>query len=154
MLLACAYSRGAIVSKMRRASCRKDTAARNGKVPATMVKDMAFIAYSVRDVPAATSFYRDVIGLKPGESFGEHWVEFDVGSTTFGIGNGESLGFEPGKSTGASFEVDNIDEMRERLAASGAEVSEVHKFPNCSACFAKDPEGNRFALHQRASAER
>src|ERR1039457_1332905 len=49
-----------------------------------MIKDMAFFAYSVRDVPAATAFYRDVVGLTPGHAFGEHWIEFDVGSTTFG----------------------------------------------------------------------
>lgn len=117
-----------------------------------MVKDMAFIAYSVRDVPAATAFYRDMVGLQPGESFGEHWVEFNVGSTAFGIGNGETLGFEPGKSTGASFEVDNIGEMREKLASGGIEVSQVHEFPNCKACFVTDPEGNKFALHQKSSS--
>ena len=114
-----------------------------------MVKDLAFVAYSVRDVPAAAAFYRDVVGLQPGESFGDHWVEFNVGSTAFGIGNGESLGYEPGRSTGASFEVDDIEGMRGRLLASGAKVTDLHDFPNCSACFVTDPEGNQFALHQK-----
>ena len=116
---------------------------------AHMVKDMAFIAYSVRDLPAATAFYRDVLGLQPAESFGDHWMEFSVGSTTFGIGNGESLGYPPGQSTGASFEVDDIAAMRERLAKHGVTVSDVKDFPSCSACFASDPEGNKFALHQK-----
>ena len=115
-----------------------------------MVKDLAFIAYSVRDVPRATAFYRDVVGLEPGEAFGDHWIEFNVGSTTFGIGNGEGLGFMPGTSTGAAFEVDDLGGMRERLLAHDAEVTEISTFPSgCSACFATDPEGNRFALHQR-----
>ena len=114
-----------------------------------MVKDIAFVAYSVRDVPRARDFYRDTLGLTPGESFGDHWVEFDVGATTFGIGNGESLGFKPGASTGAAFEVDDIEGMRERLQQSGVEVSEVHDFPVCRSVFASDPEGNKFALHQR-----
>lgn len=116
-----------------------------------MVKDLAFVAYSVRDVPAAIAFYRDVVGLQPGESFGEHWAEFNVGTTAFGIGNGESLGYEPGKSTGASFEVDDIEAMRNKLLQHGTKVSDVHRFPNCSACFVTDPEGNQFALHQRRS---
>ena len=116
-----------------------------------MVKNMAFIAYSVRDVPAAIKFYRDVVGLKPGDMFSEHWAEFDVGSTTFGIGNGEPLGYEPGKSTGASFEVDDIRAMREKVLQSGVTASEVKDFPNCSACFVSDPEGNKFAFHQRRS---
>ena len=116
-----------------------------------MVKDIAFVAYSVRDVPRARDFYRDTLGLVPGDASGDHWVEFNVGSTTFGIGNGESIGFVPGSSTGAAFEVDDMPAMRERLLAAGAEVSEIYEFPACSSCFASDPEGNRFALHQRRS---
>lgn len=116
-----------------------------------MVKDLAFVAYSVRDVPKAIAFYRDVVGLQPGHSFGDHWAEFNIGSTAFGIGNGESLGFEPGKSTGASFEVDDIAAMHEKFVKRGVKVSELHDFPVCRACFVTDPEGNVFALHQRKS---
>lgn len=114
-----------------------------------MVKDIAFVAYSVKDVPAATKFYRDVIGLKPGQAFGDHWVEFDVGPTAFGVGNGTPLGFIPGTSTGAAFEVDDIAEMRERLVKNNIPCSELNDFPNCYSVFVTDPEGNRFALHQR-----
>ncbi len=114
-----------------------------------MVKGIAFFAYSVRDVPRARAFYHDVLGLELGESFGDHWVEFDVGGTTFGIGNGEPLGFEPGRSTGAAFEVDDVKAMRKRLSESGSEASEVHEFPGCYSVFATDPEGNKFAVHQR-----
>ncbi len=114
-----------------------------------MVRDVAFFAYSVRDVPRARTFYAETLGLKEGQSFGDHWIEFDVGNVTFGIGNGEGLGFIPGASTGAAFEVDDLPAMRERLKAGGAEVGEVLEFPACITCFARDPEGNRFALHQR-----
>lgn len=114
-----------------------------------MVKDLAFVAYSVRDVPAATAFYRDVVGLTPGESFGDHWAEFNLGSTAFGVGNGEPLGFLPGKSTGAMFEVDDIEAGRERLLKHAKDVSEIHEFPGCRSVFASDLEGNRFGLHQR-----
>ena len=61
-----------------------------------MIKEMAFVAYSVRDVPAARAFYRDTMGLTPGDSFGDHWAEFELGNVTFGIGNGEPLGIIPG----------------------------------------------------------
>jgi predicted enzyme related to lactoylglutathione lyase len=117
-----------------------------------MVKDLAFVAYSVSDLPRAVAFYRDVVGLRPGQAFGEHWAEFDIGSTAFGVGNGTPLGFIPGKSTGAMFEVDDIEAARERLIAGGAgNVSDVNDFPNCRSVFASDPEGNRFGLHQRSS---
>ena len=118
-----------------------------------MVKDIAFVAYSVRDVPRARGFYRDTLGLTPGDASGDHWVEFNVGSTTFGVGNGESLGYEPGASTGAAFEVDDLQAMRDRLQAAGSEVTEIYEFPACSSCFARDPEGNRFALHQRRPSQ-
>lgn len=113
-----------------------------------MVVDMAFVAYSVRDVPKAIAFYRDVIGLKPGASFGEHWAEFDVGNTAFGIGNGEPLGIIPGTSFAATFEVDDVAAERERLLAAGVPVTDVHESPVCWSAFVTDPEGNRFGIHQ------
>ena len=114
-----------------------------------MVKGIAFFAYSVRDVPRARAFYAETLGLTTGEQFGDHWIEFDVGNATFGVGNGESLGFQPGASTGAAFEVDDITATREKLQESGVEVTDLFEFPACVTCFASDPEGNRFALHQR-----
>ena len=117
-----------------------------------VVKEIAFFAYSVRDVPRAQVFYRDVLGLKPSGVFSDHWSEFDVGNATFGIGNGEPLGYVPGASTGVAFEVDDVNAVRERLRESEVEVSEVHDTPVCFVCFASDPEGNRFAIHQRKAA--
>ncbi len=116
-----------------------------------MVKDMAFIAYSVRDVPKAREFYRDVIGLTEGMSFGDHWVEFQVGATTFGIGNGEPLGIAPGSSFAATFEVDDVAAERERLLGRGIAVSEIHDSPVCYSAFVTDPEGNKFGIHQSKS---
>jgi len=114
-----------------------------------MVKDMAFIAYSVRDVPKAREFYRDVLGLTEGDTASDHWVEFDVGSTTFGIGNGEPLGIAPGSSFSATFEVDDVAAERERLLGRGIAVTDSNDFPNCYSAFVTDPEGNKFGIHQR-----
>jgi predicted enzyme related to lactoylglutathione lyase len=113
-----------------------------------MIEDVAFIAYSVRDVPRAVAFYRDVLGLAVSRSFNEGFFEFDLGASTFAI-DGDPPGYEPGTSTGLNFEVSDIVAVRDRLAASGVEVSAVYEFPACAVCFTKDPEGNRFALHQR-----
>ena len=114
-----------------------------------MYKSLAFIAYSVKDVPGAIAFYRDVIGLKPGDMFGDHWAEFDVGDFTFGVGNGESIGIMAGSCASAAFEVDDIQTEHDRLSARGVKVSDVSDSPFCRTCFVTDPEGNRFALHQR-----
>src|SRR5215469_3481922 len=114
-----------------------------------MYKELAFIAYSVKDVPRAITFYRDVIGLKPSDMFTDYWAEFDIGDRTFGVGDGESIGIKAGSQGSAAFEVEDIAAERERLAALGAPVTEVHDNPMCRSCFVTDPEGNRFALHQR-----
>ena len=115
-----------------------------------MVQELSFVAYYVRDVERALHFYRDVVGLCPGEWFNDLWIEFDLGNATFALdGTGEELGITPGTSTGAAFEVDDIDAAQKRVLAAGADVSDVHDFPRCRACFARDPEGNRFILHRR-----
>lgn len=114
-----------------------------------MVKEMAFVAYSVRDVPRARTFYGDVLGLTIGESYGDRWVEFDVGGLAFGIGDGSPIGIEPGSGSSAAFEVDDLTAMRERLQQHGVAVGDVSESPVCFSCFVTDPDGNRFALHQR-----
>lgn len=114
-----------------------------------MITDIAFFAYSVRDVPAAIAFYRDVLGLQPGELVNEHWAEFAVGDMTFGVGNGEPLGMPPGKSFGAMFEVDDINAERARLVKAGVDASDVHDGPVCLSVFFADPEGNKLGIHQR-----
>lgn len=114
-----------------------------------MVKGMAFVAYSVTDVPRAIAFYRDVIGLTPGDMFGERWAEFEVGGATFGIGQGKSIGIQPGSQFSAVFEVDDLAGTREYLKERGVEVTDIRESPVCSSCFVTDPDGNRFGLHQR-----
>jgi predicted enzyme related to lactoylglutathione lyase len=114
-----------------------------------MVTGIAFLAYSVRNVPAATAFYRDTLRLTTGDMVSEHWVEFDVGGVAFGIGNGEPLGFIPGASTGLMLEVDDAAAEHARLLALGANVEELIETPVCWMAFVRDPEGNKLGIHQR-----
>lgn len=113
-----------------------------------MIKDIAFVAYAVSDVPRSVAFYRDVVGLPLGKAFNAGYVEFVAGSTAFAV-DGEPAGYAPGTCSGVAFEVDDVDAVRERLAGHGATVSEVYDFPVCWICFAQDPDGNRFAIHRR-----
>lgn len=112
------------------------------------VKSIAFTAYAVRDVPRAVAFYRDVVGLGPGDAFSDQFVEFNIGPSTFAV-DGDPPGYEPGTGSGVNFEVDDVDAARARLVEHGASVTDVYDFPVCRVCFAEDPDGNRFALHQR-----
>lgn len=113
-----------------------------------MIKDVAFIAYAVSDVPRSVAFYCDVVGLPPGKAFNDGYVEFDTGSTAFAV-DGEPAGYAPGTCSGVAFEVDDVDAVRERLAGHGVTVSEAYDFAACRICFAQDPDGNRFAIHRR-----
>lgn len=115
-----------------------------------MIKGMAFVVYPASDVERAVAFYRDTIGLTPADSFGDAWVEFDVGGSTFEVvGNAQSIGLEPGTQFSAAFEVDDVATVRSSLAAKGVTVTDVMEFPACFSAFVTDPDGNRFALHQR-----
>lgn len=113
------------------------------------VKEVAFTAYAVSDVPRATAFYRDVLGLEQGERFSDQFIEFNVGSTAFALDGDPPPGAEPGKSAGMHFEVDDIVAMHEHLRKHNVTVSDVYDFPVCFMCFAKDPDGNSFGIHQR-----
>lgn len=116
-----------------------------------MVREIAFIAYAVSDVPRAVAFYRDVLGLEPGETFNDEFVEFNVGSAVCAVDGSPLPGCEPGSCKGLGFEVDDIAAARHRLVERGAQIIKVYGFPSCSACFAQDPDGNRFTLHQRGA---
>jgi len=114
-----------------------------------MIKAFAFVCYPVKDVAAATTFYRDVVGLKPAQRLSERWSEFDVDGVTFAVASGgEEMGFMPGSGMAAAFEVDDFDATLEKLRAKGLRMDEPFEAPTCRACFAHDPDGNRFALHK------
>ncbi len=91
-------------------------------------QEIAFVSYPVTDVARAVAFYRDTIGLTPGESFGDSVVEFDIGNATFAV-DAESVG-TPGTQFSAAFEVDDIATMRASLAEKNVPVTEVMEFPH------------------------
>ncbi|HZO93191.1 MAG TPA: VOC family protein [Candidatus Baltobacteraceae bacterium] len=119
-----------------------------------MVRELAFSAYYVRDLSRAVAFYRDVLGLRAGDLANDEWFEFDLGNATFALdATGDALGIAPGSSSGAAFEVADVDGMRRRIAEAGFPVSDVHDFPPCRAAFARDPDGNRLIIHQRKARD-
>jgi predicted enzyme related to lactoylglutathione lyase len=114
-----------------------------------MIKEIAFVAYSVRDVPEAVAFYRDTLGLRQDGIDSDGWVEFDIGGVSFGIGNGEPLGFIPGKSNCLVLEVDDVAAERTRLLGLGVKVGDFIETPVCFMAFVTDPAGNVLGIHQR-----
>ncbi len=54
--------------------------------------------------------------------------------------------------TSVNFAVEDVDAVREALAAKGVDIGEVHRpFPGVVFASAKDPEGNAFQVELRRS---
>lgn len=108
---------------------------------------IAFIMYPVTDMPRAIAFYRDVLGLKQDGLASDFWVEFDAGSTTFGVGNFEQVG-TPGSAQSLALEVSDMAAARAELAQRGAESTEPFETQICYISMVRDPDGNQIWLHQ------
>jgi predicted enzyme related to lactoylglutathione lyase len=108
---------------------------------------IAFTMYPVSDVPRAVAFYRDALGLTQTGIDAEFWVEFEVGSGTFGVGNFEQVGV-PGSAQSLALEIADLDTFRATLSARGIESSEPHELAACRISVVRDPDGNQIWLHQ------
>ena len=108
----------------------------------------------VRDLPAMTAFYRDVLGMTPvaGEQTTD-WVEFDAGGTSFGLhAIPESIKAagtperppEPreGNPLRLDFMVPDVELEKRRLEALGVTLL----IRPWGACHIVDPEGNVLGL--------
>lgn len=115
---------------------------------------VAFVGYPVSDFGKAREFYGGVLGLEQGAVFEDdgviHWMEFEAGNMTIGLGRAADHWVPGPQGGGACFEVEDIEVAIERLNAGGGKVvSEIQDFPICRLAIAEDPDGNGFALHQK-----
>ncbi len=117
-----------------------------------MIKHIAFTAYPVKEMARARTFYEQTLGLKPAESFGEMWQEYDVAEGTFAlvVTTGEDIPeFWKRPAASIAFEVDDLDAEVERVRGLGVKVVvEPFQTPVCKAVVIEDPEGNAVSLHQ------
>jgi len=121
---------------------------RGDEVDMAHVKTIAFTMYPVTDMERATAFYRDALGLAPGELQSDFWREFEAGGSTFGIGNFEQVG-TPGTAQSLALEVADLSALRSSLKERGFETTKPHEFPSCAISVVSDPDGNQVWLHQR-----
>lgn len=115
------------------------------------VRAIAFTMYPVTDMARAVAFYRDDLGLAPGELATDYWVEFAADGGTFGIGNFEQVG-TAGTAQSLALEVADVAALRAKLGAKGIAVSEPHDLAHCWISVVRDPDGNQIWLHQRKPA--
>jgi len=118
------------------------------------ITDIAFFAYAVSDMTKSRAFYEGVLGLKPNSEYdgtgNPHWVEYDIGAGTLGIGCAPGMWDPSPKGASAALEVADFE-------AALADVKEQaipivmgpHDFPSCRMVVIADPDGNRITLHKR-----
>ena len=115
-----------------------------------MIKEVAFVAIAVTDKERARKFYQETLELKPSSTAMEGaWTEYDLGSTTIGVGCHPS--WQPSRDgTTVAFEVEDIDaaiaKLKERGVAFDLEKTET---PVCWMAQFRDPDGNKLLVNKR-----
>jgi len=111
---------------------------------------VAFIAYPVSDIKAARNFYEQELGLKlTHEAFGQ-WFEYDLGSATFAICQGDAEHPAPVRGAALAFEVSELSAEVNRLKGLKVKFkSDIGETPVCLMAVIYDPDGNELILHQR-----
>ena len=115
---------------------------------------------AVKDLDRAKSFYRDKLGLKPLEEFGEG-VTLKSGDTTLNVYRSEFAGTN--KATTLTFEVDDIaSEVRElkdkgiffeKFDVQGlTPKGDIYEGEKIKTAWFKDPDGNILSLIEDTTA--
>ena len=113
------------------------------------ITDVAFTMYPVSDVQRAKQFYEETLGLRQDAMDEAWWVEFGIGTSTFGIGNVPDNG-KPGSAQSLVLNVSDINAYRERLRKRGVASTEPVRTPyKCLVSQLKDPDGNTIWLHEK-----
>jgi len=114
-----------------------------------MVEKMKNIVVFVRDFQAARTFYRDWLGLAPGQET-ETMMEFLPGQgTSLGVALAlhEAAQKLVGRHTGITLNVKGLDELCASLEEKGAHFTEpLERTPWGKMAVLADPDGNEFAL--------
>jgi len=115
-------------------------------------KEIAFVAYPVTDVARARKFYEGVLNLKPNaplKSETPHWIEYEVGSGTLGIGSSAQwLPSQDGAS--AALEVEDFEAAVAALREHNVPmIIGPMETPVCHMATVRDPDGNKLTIHQR-----
>ena len=117
------------------------------------VNEVAFFAYAVTDLVRARRFYEDVLGLTPTIlKEGMPWIEYNIGSTTLGIGSSEN--WKPSRDgASAALEVENFEDAIATLKSNHIpfETGPLET-PVCHMAVIRDPDGNKICIHKRKAS--
>jgi len=112
--------------------------------------EVAFTAYAAHDLAVSRAFYENVLGLKPAtvhqQDDGSGWIEYEIGSHTFGIGKSENWSH----GVCCALETNEFDAVIAVLRNAGTPFRmEPFDTPVCRMALVSDPSGNKLMIHQR-----
>ena len=117
------------------------------------ITEIAFSSYAVTDIERSRIFYEGLLGLEVSMESnmgdGGHWIEYNIGAGTLGIGR--TAGWKP-SSDGCTvaLEVENFDEAIAKLKAANTPFRfEPMETPVCHMAIIHDPDGNPLIIHKR-----
>jgi predicted enzyme related to lactoylglutathione lyase len=115
-------------------------------------KEIAFVAYPVTNVARAREFYEGALNLKPNAALtseNPHWIEYDIGSGTLGLGcSPQWLPSKDGPSV--ALEVEDFDAAVATLREHKVPIIiGPMETPTCHMATVRDPDGNKLTLHRR-----
>jgi len=117
------------------------------------ITEIAFSSYPVTDIPKARAFYEGVLNLKATSetNLGEqgHWVEYDIGPGTLGIGR--SPGWKPAPDgCTVALEVNDFEQAVAAFTAAAVPIKMgPFETPVCRMVMISDPDGNTIIIHKR-----
>ncbi|HEX6229271.1 MAG TPA: VOC family protein [Solirubrobacterales bacterium] len=121
-----------------------------------LVTGVDFVSLPTQDLDAATSFYRDVLGLEHSTTWQKDGqdllgAEFETGTVTISLIASERLGlpFQANKVP-VALHVDDVEAARGELESRGIEfAAETIDSGVCHMAYFQDPDGNALMLHHR-----
>ena len=115
------------------------------------IRGTDFVMFSVSDLMAAVSFYRDILGLRCVIVSAKHqWAEFDCGNVTLAL-RGRSLTAGTRAGGQIALAVDDVSEAHETLVNARVHIDGAPTDSGfCIALRIHDPDGNLVILHKRA----
>ena len=118
------------------------------------ITEIAFSCYPVTDMARSMASYESGLGLTKTmdhemEDGSGHWVEFDIGAGTLGLGKTPGWKPSPDGCT-VGLEVEDFDAAVAKVKAAGVTVTMGPiETPVCHMLMITDPDGSPLIIHKR-----